>query len=199
MRDDERSGPDPDAETGHVEARLAARLAELRATRSWSLDALAARTGISRATLSRLERGEISPTAAMLGRLCAAYGWTLSRLMAEAEAGPPHLLRAGDQPRWKDPETGFRRRAVSPPLDGLRAELVEGVLPAGATIAYDAPPVVGQEQHVWVFEGRLDLEIDGVVHRLDTGDCLRYRLLGPTRFTCPGPAPVRYLVAIVQH
>lgn len=54
-----------------LDARLARRLAELRTSRGWSLDALAARSGVSRATLSRLENAEVSPTAALLGKLCA--------------------------------------------------------------------------------------------------------------------------------
>ena len=49
--------------------RLAARLAELRVQRGWSLDELAMATGISRASLSRIERAETSPTAALLNRL----------------------------------------------------------------------------------------------------------------------------------
>ena len=69
-----------------LDSRLAARLAALRAERGWSLDQLSQRAGIPRATLSRLERGETSPTAALLGRLCTAYGRTMSRLLAEVEA-----------------------------------------------------------------------------------------------------------------
>src|SRR5438128_9417706 len=86
-----------------IERRIAQQLARLRAERGWSLQALAERTGISRATLSRLERSELSPTAAILGKLCTVYGWTLSRLMAEAESPPPNLVPAVEQAVWKDP------------------------------------------------------------------------------------------------
>src|SRR5580704_7465819 len=96
-----------------IEARIAQRLAQLRAGQGWSLEALAERTGISRATLSRLERSELSPTAGMLGRLCTAYGWTLSRLMADAESKPVSLIGAAAQSEWKDPESGYRRKLVS--------------------------------------------------------------------------------------
>jgi len=54
--------------------RLANHLGELRKARRWSLDQLSEHSGISRATLSRMEKGEVSPTAESLGRLCAAYG-----------------------------------------------------------------------------------------------------------------------------
>ena len=181
-----------------IEARLASRLGALRTARGLSLDALAERTGISRATLSRLERGETSPTATMLGRLCSAYGWTLSRLMIEAEAEPPRRLARDAQAVWTDPETGFRRRVVSPPAPGLRAELVEGTLPPGAAIGYDAPPVAGLEHHLWMLDGMLDLTLEDVTHRLEPGDCLRYRLLGASRFACVGRKPARYLIAMAQ-
>jgi transcriptional regulator with XRE-family HTH domain len=120
-------------EAGHLslDVRIARRLALLRAQRGWSLDALAARTGISRASLSRLERGELSPTASMLGALCTQYGWTLSRLMAEAESGPPSVVRGPGQVTWKNPASGYLRRIISPPHPNLRGELVEVSLPAG--------------------------------------------------------------------
>ncbi len=165
-----------------LDSRLAARLAALRGERGWSLDQLAQHSGIPRTTLSRLERGETSPTAALLGRLCTAYGRTMSRLLAEVEAEPAKLLRAGEQPVWTDPETGFVRRSVSPPAAGFDAELVEARLPAGADIAYAAPGVAGLEQHIWVLGGVLELTMEGATHRLVRGDCLRFRLFGPTRF-----------------
>jgi len=168
-----------------LEWRLAARLAGLRGERGWSLEQLAQRAGIPRTTLSRLERGETSPTAALLGRLCTAYGRTMSRLLAEVEAEPARLLRADQQPVWSDPETGYIRRAVSPPAAGFDAELVEARLPAGADIAYAAPGVQGLEQHIWVLSGVLELTVEGVMHRLAAGDCLRFRLFGATRFCAP--------------
>jgi transcriptional regulator with XRE-family HTH domain len=185
--------PEPSPE----DLRLAARLAALRAEHGWSLDDLAGRSGVSRSTLSRLERAEISPTAAQLGRLCSAYGRTMSRLLAEVEAEPPQLLRAADQPLWRDPASGFVRRSVSPPHAGLRGELIEGTLHPGAAIDYDAPPVPGLEQHLWVLDGTLELTVRGEAHQLATGDCLRFRLWGPSRFRCPGPRPVRYALAVV--
>jgi transcriptional regulator with XRE-family HTH domain len=188
----------PAAADHEIEHRIAERLAQLRAERGWSLDALAERTGISRATLSRLERSELSPTAAMLGKLCTVYGWTLSRLMADAESRPPNLVAGAEQPQWKDPESGYRRRAVSPPAPGLRGELVEVHMPAGASVSFDASPIAGLEHHLWMLEGSLTLEVEGSLFRLRAGDCLRYVLSGPTRFQGTGKREARYIVAIVR-
>jgi transcriptional regulator with XRE-family HTH domain len=187
----ETTGPDP------VDARLGTRLAELRAERGWSLGELAERSGISRSTLSRAERAEISPTASLLNRLCGVYGRTMSRLLSEVEAEPAQVVRAAEQQVWQDKASGFVRRSVSPPHPGLRGELVEGRLTAGADIAYDRPPVPGLEQHIWVLEGALDVTAQDVEHHLATGDCLRLRVWGPTRFRCPGPEDARYALAVV--
>ncbi|GAB3974475.1 XRE family transcriptional regulator [Actinoallomurus acanthiterrae] len=180
-----------------VDARLAARLAELRAERGWSLEELARRTGVSRSTLSRLEHAEISPTAALLNKLCAAYERTMSRLLAEVESEPPQLVRAADQALWRDEASGFLRRSVSPPHAGLRGEVVEGTLRPGADISYDGPPVPGVEQHIWVLEGALRVDANGHGHEVRAGDCLRFRLWGPSRFRCVGPDPVRYALVVV--
>jgi transcriptional regulator with XRE-family HTH domain len=184
--------------TTELDTRLAARLGRLRAERGWSLDALAERSGISRTTLSRLERGETSPTASLLGKLCTAYGRTMLRLTAEAEADPPQCFGAAEQTVWVDPETGFRRRSVSPPAAGLDAELVDAMLPAGAAIDYAAPGVQGLEQHIWMLGGVLELTLDGTLHRLRPGDCLRFRLFGPVRFAAPGPADAHYALVVCR-
>src|SRR5690349_10071440 len=118
-----------------IDDRIGARLAELRSQHGWSLEELAERSGVSRSTLSRAERAEISPTASLLNRLCAVYGRTMSRLLSEVEAEPAQVLRAAEQTVWQDSASGFVRRSVSPPHPGLRGELVEGRLAAGADIA----------------------------------------------------------------
>lgn len=180
-----------------IEQRIASRLAALRAERGWTLETLAQRTGISRASLSRLERCELSPSATMLSTLCGQYGWTLSRLMAEVENGPPSIVRAKEQVTWKDPETGYLRRIVSPPHPNLKGELVEVWLPAGSTVSYDLAPLPGLEHHLWMLEGVVSLEVEGVTFRLEKGDCVRYVLAGPSRFVC-GKRPARYLIAMVH-
>ncbi|MGA5034185.1 helix-turn-helix domain-containing protein [Streptomyces cellulosae] len=188
----QEAAPDP------VDVRLGARLSELRAEHGWSLGELAERSGVSRSTLSRAERAETSPTASLLNRLCAVYGRTMSQLLSEIEAEPAPVVRAADQPVWQDKASGFVRRSVSPPHAGLRGELVEGRLTAGADIPYDRPSVPGLEQHIWVLEGALAVTVGDTEHLVGEGDCLRLRVWGPTRFRCPGPDGVRYVLTVVR-
>ncbi|MFD5466673.1 helix-turn-helix domain-containing protein [Kitasatospora sp. NPDC127059] len=180
-----------------ADERLARRLAELRVERGWTLEELARLADVSRSTLSRVERAEVSPTAALLGRLCAVYGRTMSRLLAEVESRPARLVRAEDQHSWQDEATGFVRRSVSPPHGSLHAEIVEGRLPAGADIAYDRPCLPGLEHHLWLFEGQLELSLDGEPQLLGPGDCLRYGS-GTSRFRSLGPGAARYALVVVE-
>ena len=107
-----------------ADLRLAERLRNLRQARRWSLDELSALSGVSRASLSRIENGDVSPTASVLGRLAGAHGLTFSRLIAELESDGPALVSRADQREWVDPATGFRRRSVSPPSPDFDCELL---------------------------------------------------------------------------
>ena len=186
------------SENTGMDHRLARRLVGLRQARNWSLDDAAEASGLSRATLSRIERGETSPTARQLGQVCAAFGMTMSRLLGGLDEHPAGHVKRADQAEWRDPETGFRRRQVSPPAAGFATELIEGELPVGAVITYDAPPLAGMEQHIWMIAGTLDFSNGDETHRLEVGDTLRLHLWGRTRFESIGPVAARYLV-VVTH
>ena len=180
-----------------IERRIAQRIRSLRTERQWPLEELSSRSGVSRATLSRIENGEVSPTAAVLCKICGAFELTLSRLMVLVEEGfAPHLPRDG-QLIWQDPETGYARRAVSPPAPGLSGEVIECVLKPGTRIAYDRPPRPGLEHHLVMLDGALTLTVDGIRHRLAAGDCLRYRLHGESLFETPANSGARYYLFMV--
>jgi len=146
---EEREAADP---------RLATLLAALRADRGWSLQDLAKRTGVSRSTLSRTERGDVSPTAAVLAKLATAYERPLASLIAEVEPQPRSLVRSAEQ-TVTGPDA-WRRRAVSPPFPGLRGSVVDATLLPGSDVTYD-PPVPGAEQHLWLITGSLEVSVEG--------------------------------------
>jgi len=180
-----------------VEVRLAARLRAEREARGWTLADLAARSGVSRAMVSKVERGEASPTATLLGRLSAAFGLTLSQLFARMESGG-QVARASKQPAWHDPETGFLRRSLSPP-GSAPMELVWSELPPGAEVAYPAAAYAFiADQQVVLLDGALIIVQGGVAHELAPGDCLRFGPPQDTVFRNPGAVPCCYLVAVLR-
>ncbi|WP_298400188.1 helix-turn-helix domain-containing protein [Janthinobacterium sp.] len=180
-----------------TEQRLSARLKQLRVERGWSLDQLASASQVSRATLSRLENGEVSPTTVVLGKLCAAYGLAMSRLLRMVEDDFPPLLRRAEQSVWTDPDSGFIRRSVSPPSRALAGEALECELGAGVTITYAASPRPGMEHHLLLQQGKLNVTVDGRSHDLMPGDCLRYQLQDASAFITPPDSGARYFLFLV--
>jgi transcriptional regulator with XRE-family HTH domain len=186
-------------------ALLANRIRAERETRGWTIAGLADRSGVSRAMISKIERGETSPTATLLGRLSAAFGLTLSQLFARpADDAVGQIARAGEQIAWRDPRTGFLRRSLTPPEAtpgnaGAPLELVWGELPPGAQIAYPAAAFAFiADQQLVVIDGALTLVQGGGVHALGPGDCFRF---GPPRdvlFRNSGAARCRYLIAVLR-
>lgn len=179
-----------------LDQRLGARLKATRLRLNLTLDGLAERAGVSRAMISRVERGESSPTAALLDRLCTGLGIFLSALFhEERQAGP--LLRRADQPVWTDPGSGYIRRNVTPPGTGSRVEIVEVEMPPGARVLLDASRTARRlDQQVWVLAGEMVVTLDDAEHRLATGDCLHMLLDGPIAYHNPGETPARYAVVL---
>lgn len=175
---------------------LARRLTSLRQAQGWTLEDLAGRSGVSRATLSRIERGDVSPTAQVLGRLAAAHRLPMQALFAE-DTGALALVPFAQQSVWTDAETGFVRRTLSPSQSGFRGTVIEGRLPAGRTIAYDAPPLIDLEHHLVLLDGALEVTLGPETHWLSAGDCLRFRLTSPNSYHAPGPQPARYILTVI--
>jgi len=187
------SQPIPEAPDA-MEQRLARRLAALRIERDWTLDDLAQQSGISRATLSRIENCETSPTANILGKLCSVYGMGMSRMLAGIDEGSANLIPAEKQAIWVDPESGFQRRMVSPASRDFKMVVTEITLPPKATVTYDRPTVFGAELHLWMLQGPLELTLAGSAYRLKPGDCLRFHMSGDAQFVNPTAKPVRYVI-----
>ncbi|MCX8998495.1 XRE family transcriptional regulator [Rhizobiaceae bacterium BDR2-2] len=168
-----------------------------REARNWSLTDLSERAGVSRAMIHKVERGESSPTAALLGRLCGAFSLSVSTLMARAEGGGGRVSRAAGRPVWVDPETGYRRTEISPATD-IPLDIVSVELPAGARVAYGADNFTFVRQMIWVLDGELTFTEGAAVHRLAAGDCLA---LGPPAdcvFDNRGDTACRYAVLVVK-
>lgn len=184
-----------------LERGLAQRLKVEREARGWSLAELAERSGVSRAMISKIERSEASPTAVLLGRLSGAFGLTLSVLLARAEsdaAGHHRLMRSGDQLQWRDPVTGYVRRALSPP--GAEPELVHVSLPPGASVAYPQSAYAHlRGQCIWVLSGALTFCEGETNHELSTGDCLALGPPADCEFRNAGAEPCIYLVALTRR
>lgn len=183
----------------NIHHRIARRLRELRDAQGLSLDALAERSQVSRSAISLIERGQSSPTAAVLDRLSSALGVTLASLFEDSAAPaaePSPMARAAEQPEWTDPASGYVRRNLSPAARSP-LQLVEVHFPPGERVAYDTGARDAEiHQQVWVIEGTMEMTVGDAHWRLNTGDCLTMRLDRPIVYHNPTRRPARYLVAL---
>ncbi|MBO9466109.1 HTH-type transcriptional regulator PuuR [Pelagimonas phthalicica] len=161
--------------------RLADRLSRLRADKGWTLDQLAGASGVSRAALSRLENAEVSPSADVLDKLASAHSMSLSRLLAMTEAAFPAHIQRDDQAIWRDSETGFARRIMSPGAAALAGEVEECRLPPGSEVVQDGADIEGQEVHILILSGYMHADQGGQAYSLAPGDALRFRQSGALR------------------
>ena len=156
-----------------IGARIARRLRLERDARGWSLADLAERSEVSKASISKIEREEMSPTAVILVRLAGAFDLTLAGLLTRAENDGGRLSRAEEQPVWRDPETGYIRRQLfnrpDHPLEMVRVEL-----PAGQRVTLPASSYAHIRQIVNVEAGALVIVEGGERHELGVGDCLGF-------------------------
>jgi transcriptional regulator with XRE-family HTH domain len=170
------------------------RVGQRRAALSLPLEEIAARTGVSRAMISRIERGEVHASAVVLDKLCAGLGISLSELFARAPVSP--LLRRADQPVWQDPSSGYLRREVAPAGTGSPVKIVEIDFPAGAEVSFDRSPHRVIDQHIWMLEGEIEVALGGSTSRLFAGDCLHMRLAEGNTFRNVSGRPARYAVIL---
>ena len=200
-------------------AAFGERLRGERRARGWTIDRLAEASGVSRAMISKIERGESSPTAVVLGKLSAALQLSMPELFSPAAglptAGPATgarlggetppaggrqraagVRRAADSPRWRDPDTGYLRRPVSSPA--FPAAVTEVTLPAGARVPYPAGAYAFIAQLVWVVSGELTMADGPAVHVLRPGDTFELGEPQSREFRNETADDCRYLVVVVR-
>jgi transcriptional regulator with XRE-family HTH domain len=183
-----------------INARIAGRVRGLRAELRMSLDALAARSAVSRSMISLIERGESSASAVVLDKVATGLGVPLAALFDDTSAPRSPVSRRDDRTSWRDPQTGYVRRNISPANFPSPLEIVEVELPAGARVAYETGARdASLHQQIWVQDGSIEVTVGGVTHRLAEGDCLAMRLDAPTAFRNRTRRPARYVVAIATE
>jgi transcriptional regulator with XRE-family HTH domain len=189
-----------------VNERLARRIGELRNEGGFSIEQLAARSGVSRAMISRIERAESSPTATVLNKLAIGLGVLLPTLFSPDSFAEPRLqqrhpvVSRKGQPEWRDPETRYLRRTLTPATAGQPMQLSEIEFPAGARVIFEN--AFGEalvHQQIWMLAGHLDIHLGGETSHLKDGDCMAMKLDTPITFHNPGHKACRYLVAILGN
>ncbi len=176
--------------------RLGERVRALRRERGLTLDALAARSGVSRAMISKLERGEKNPTLVVAARVAEGLGIRLSQLVGAEERARVVVVRRRSRVVARDPATGFERQLLSPGFGGGGIEFVRNVVPEGSSSGELSPGRKGAEEYVVVERGLLRAVIGGEEYLLEEGDALYCEADAVRRFDNAGEGECSYYLVI---
>ena len=186
--------------SGLVEAvssgRLGVRVRDLRKERGLTLEELAEVSGVSRAMISKLERGEKNPTLVIAARLAEGLGVSLSRLAGVEERREVVVVPKEGRTVLRDPETGFERQSLSPTFPGRGVEFLRNVVPEGSTSGDFPPHRKGVGEHIVVEKGDLEAILDGERYQLRDGDALYFAADVPHRFNNVGRGECAYYLVI---
>lgn len=167
-----------------------------------TLEQLSTQSSVSRAMLSKVERGEKSPTIGVASKIAHALDASLSDLVggaAAAASGVAVVMRNNERPVFRDPETGFERHVLSAAPGAGGPEMVVHYLPArvstGLLPAY--PP--GTEKQLVVLEGTLTVAIGGISETLNTGDSMFFQADADHGFANRTNAPCEYIMIISRR
>jgi transcriptional regulator with XRE-family HTH domain len=179
-----------------ITTAVARTLQALRADRGWSLDQLAARSGVSKGVLVALEQGRSNPNLATLARIGDAFGIPVTQLV-DVSGEPAVRISSPDASRvlWHGPSggTGTIVGATDPPW---AVELWHWELMPGESFGGDAHAPATREM-VWVESGTLTLTVAGERHTVSAGQSARFPGSRPHRYDNEGDQPARLTMVVV--
>jgi len=158
----------------NVNKRISSTLKKLRQDRGWSLDKTALETGVSKAMLGQIERGESSPTIATLWKIASGFHASFSSFLDNIPiASQKTLHRTDNIPHLHPTDENVRITPLFPFDDQLHCEIfVIELLPSSVLIS--EPHQAGVIEHIIVIEGTLEIQLKGRWKSLAKGEGLRF-------------------------
>lgn len=153
-------------------APLGPALRRRRKELKWTLQELADKSGVSRAAISKIERGDSGASTPVLGKLAEALDVSVSQLLGGAERTTVVHIPAANQPVFREQETGFERQSLSPLYLGRGVDFVLNRLPPHGKTGPFPSHRKGVEEHLYVTKGRLKVTLGNESHIVNKGDFL---------------------------
>lgn len=176
---------------------VGSRVKRLRTEAGLTLEEFAAQSGVSRAMLSKVERGEKSPTLAIVVRIAKGLNVSMSTLMgAEPDPAQVTVIRKANRLAFKDPETGFERHNLSPTHLDNDLEFLLHRIPPGESSGELPPYKVPTEKYLVVHEGQLTVQTGEANYVLETGDSFYFEVRDSYRLVNAGNTPCAYYLVI---
>jgi len=158
------------------EVQLGRQVKDARERQGLSLRALAARSGVSINAISRIERGETSPTVVSLRRLAAALGQPIGAFFADGQATASMVVRRDRRLRSEGEGVVLENLAIG--LPDQRFEPYMLTLEPGAS-NLPAPVTHGGQEFLLCLQGSVLCLVGEEAHPLATGDSLLFLATRP--------------------
>ena len=169
-----------------------------RSRRAWTLDELAARSGVSRGMLVQVEQARCNPSIATICRLADALGVSVAALVEAPEAPGAQVVRGEDGVQLWSGKPGSRATLMVGSGTTEQVELWDVRMAAGdAMVSEPHPP--GTRELLLVVEGELTMEVDAEAHRVGPGDAIAFVADRPHTYRNAGDRPLRYTLAVIHR
>jgi transcriptional regulator with XRE-family HTH domain len=145
---------------------------QLREARGYSLRTLAKRSGLSLNTISRIERGESSPTVSSLQQLATALSVPINEFFESGKEYATVLVRKNKRRRTRG--EGVLFESLGSGLPGQMIEPFLMTLSPGA-VGGEEPITHAGEEFVYCLEGEVEYQVNDEWHRLEAGDSLLFQ------------------------
>jgi transcriptional regulator with XRE-family HTH domain len=174
------------------------RVRKARADREWTLDQLAAHSGVSRRMIVNVEAGSCNASIATLLRLAAALQVTLADLVAEASRDDAVAVTKAiaREPLWRGEAGGFAVLITSADTPDM-LELWEWSLEPGEVYSSEAHRR-GTRELLHLISGRLRLTVDGRPHVLLPGDGVSFAADVAHEYANDGQRRARFTMTVLE-
>lgn len=154
---------------------LSSALQQIRKEKGLSLAAAAKLTGVSKAMLGQIERGESSPTVSTLWRIATGLDVSLTTFIEPAPTCYPQetVIRTADDIRQHPADGGLHIAPLFPFQEALGFEYLELTFEAGYERRSKAH-TPGMIEFITVIEGQLDVLSEKKWHPLKVGQTIRF-------------------------
>ncbi len=175
---------------GQIEPNVGARLRRLRLQHKLSLRELAEQCGLSFNAISRIERGENSPTVSTLHQLATTLNVPIAAFFEDAQEEATVFIQRDR--RLRSNANGILMESLGIGLRGQQLEPFLVTVEQGAGNA-DDPITHGGEEFVYCLEGKINYWVNDELYQLETGDSLLFQAIQPHCFQNSGDCPARLM------
>lgn len=186
-----------ETETAALAALIGSRVRQERQSRSWTLDQLADRAGVSRRMIVSVEQGTVNPSLGTLLRISEALQVGLPVLVESPQPRPIRVTRAGEHIALWTGAAGGRGLLVASADDRDAFELWDWTMGPGDARTSE-PHTPGTKELVQVHEGALTIEVDGETTTLGPGDAISFPGDVPHSYSNRTASPVRFSLAVSE-